>query len=197
MANDVAKLEDALRSVLQRAADLTVEAPETWEDRIASKPPTEWDDDEWTFANQRGLIPPEFQVTYETKLANERHARELALIRGEPVEAPNFGGNMPGAGTATLSPPLPASVVSPADRLRRIEEMKAALEAEESAARAAMADEEASASSDAEEAPPYEDWDYPDLKNEAKARGLDQSGKKEDLTARLYAHDEAASNPTP
>jgi hypothetical protein len=181
---------EALRSVLTKAAESVGPAVETWDDRVNSKSPDDWNDEEWNFANSRGLIPADFQVVYETKLADERHAAELARIRGEFVDAPNFGGNLPGAGTATVSPPLPSTQVSPAERLRQIEEMKAQLEVEEAAALDLLkADEEAAKS---EEAPPYEEWSYNDLKAEAQARGLDTSGKKEELTARLYAHDESS-----
>lgn len=40
-----------------------------------------------------------------------------------------------------------------------------------------------------DDVPPYEEWEYKDLQAEAKARGLDASGKKEELVARLNEHD--------
>lgn len=42
--------------------------------------------------------------------------------------------------------------------------------------------------------PPYEKWSAKELKAEANARGLETDGKKDDLVARLYAHDEETEN---
>lgn len=44
-----------------------------------------------------------------------------------------------------------------------------------------------------EDVPPYTEWSVEDLRAEAEARGLKKSGNRQELAARLDAHDAEAS----
>jgi hypothetical protein len=183
------------------------EAEPTLLERVQLKPSSEWDDDEWEFANQRGLIPPNEHNEYVRRQIERRHQQELAALTGGDV-APNFTGNNPVTGTATVSPDLAmgtgpgartvgGQAVDPEERLRQIELEEERLRVERDSLSSQLG------SSDGEDGEAkYRSLTVPKLQDEISRRNADRdetdaiepdSQRKDDLVAALVEDDELQS----
>lgn len=75
-----------------------------------------------------------------------------------------------------------------------IAEMTARDTGEDTTAQDVMDSQRSSESASESDVPPYEKWSTKELKAEAGARGLETTGNKSELAARLYTHDEETEN---
>jgi hypothetical protein len=166
---------DALQQLLQKGVDASqAEQRRTVLDEVRDKDPDDWDDREWDFANERGLIPADRQGEYELKLLEKRQAAERANLLAWQ------GGNNPLTGTATVgvaSGQIPSPPQNPTAATLGMEVQEV------------DSHEEAPAGADDR---PYEERSYPELKKLAKGRGLDTSGTQDDLVERLKYDDETS-----
>lgn len=170
------KIMEALEQLLTRGVEASQqEGRKTRLDELKETDPGEWTDEQWDFANERGLIPPDKQGEYEYRLLEKRQAAERAQLGAWQ------GGNLPTTGTATLGvhstgiPQVPVNPVA-ASLGMKIEEVEDPEEAP----------------SEQDDETPYDQRNYQDLKKLAKSRGLDTSGSQEDLVERLRLDDQSS-----
>jgi hypothetical protein len=189
---NVNDIEEGLRRLL--AVKSGAEEPTRLE-RIQLNDPAEWNDDDWEFANQRGLVPLELQSEYQRRVIERRHRKELEALQGGLPE--NFTGNNPVTGTATVSPPPVSQTLDAGDRLRQIELQQAQLQME---ADALQASGSADDGDDAEAK--YSRQTVPQLQAEISRRNADRdeddtiepdSQRKADLVTALVEDDEMQS----
>jgi hypothetical protein len=206
----VEDLEAGLRRLLEVKSG---SAEPTLRERVEMKSSDEWDADEWEFANQRGLIPPGKQVEYQRRVVELRHQAELDALTGGEVAA-NFGGNVPGLGTATVPNPAPMGsglgtttvsgqpVPEPRERLRTIELEEERLRAERDALLEQVEAEDAAEAT----AGDYSTWTVARLRGEVQSRNdgreVDDmiqpaSNRKDDLLEALNEDDSRRSTKQP
>lgn len=174
MADQNTNVMEALQSLLQKGVEAEQrERGRTRLDEVRDTDPDDWTDEQWDFANERGLIPADRQGEYELKLLEKRQALERANLLAWQ------GGNLPNTGTATqgiASGQIPRAPDRP---------VAASLGQE-------VREVEGSDEPPAEDDRPYEERSYAELKREAGRRSLDTSGTKEDLIGRLRYDDETS-----
>jgi hypothetical protein len=196
-------LELGLRRLLEVKSG---EAQPTFLERIQLKPPQEWDDEEWEFANQRGMVPANLQVEYQRRQIERRHQEELAALQGDDVGT-NFGGNVPGFGTATVPQTDPmgrplgvqtvgGAPVDPKERLRQLEVAEERLRLERESLQEQVDAEDESREEDRESY--YRSQTVPRLQGLISQRNADRSEedqiepdsqRKDDLVAALVEDD--------
>lgn len=206
----------ALEEILARGVEAARVAQQpTMVDTVRGKSPEQWSDEEWEFANQRGLIPASHQSTYELRLLEARQAAERAQLLAWQ------GGNHPltgtvGAGARGVVPqpdrPIPAvldtgirerhDTLADVEPLAPDDQRRGTID--DPAVQASLIDPETgqpqgggTSTVQVEDDRPYDEWEDSELEQEMQARQLDlpaknmARGKRHDAMVKaLEKHDE-------